>query len=233
MALIRRSLSNLTRIPGTTSLSVVSGGLNIKPTTSGPLEPFKVTVGAGGSFVDSNIQVTGGRTDFSTFTPTQAQKNVLTPQNVIGDSYITVERVTSDFQTGAVNVEYSVKAPTISKPKAQPMSNKRVNASNAATLSKYLGRTVTAGEQLSIADVQRINTPGAALPSTGPSRGFTGGQGWGQAFPIDPAAFALAQKAVAASRIKSLAIKSGFQVKTAKGVNKNVSFTKVSIIRPK
>jgi hypothetical protein len=233
MALIRRSPSNVTRIPGTTSLSVVSGGLNVKPSTPGPIDPFKVTVGAGGSFVDSNIKVTG-RTDFSTYTPTQAQKNVLSPQNVIGGQYITVEKVNvTDFQSGAINVEYSVKPPTISKPQAQPMSNKVVTSSNAAVLSKYVGRTLTAGERLSIADVQRINTPGSALPNTGPSRGFTGGQGFGQVFPIDPAAFALAQKAVAASRIKGLAIKAGYQVKTAKGVSKNISFTNVSIIRPK
>lgn len=229
--LIRRSPRNLAGTPGLQpgqSLARApigqTGNVVLEKVESNyPLSNVSIDFGTG----SSNLSLPKVR-DTSEYTPTIAEKNVLSPQNVIGGQYVTVENIKSDFQTNEVLVSYSTGAPSApSKPKPQLMSNKVVTSSNAAVLSKYVGRTLAPGERLSVADVQRINTPGSAFPSTGPSRGFTGGQGYGQAFPINPALFNLAQQAVNQERIRSLALKSAFRVKLSNPLAAKVSFQQV------
>jgi hypothetical protein len=253
-SLIRRSPSNLSRPGGITSpisigpnipklSDIVSGaeqktaGLpaNVVPTPEilkpvaepqSALSGLEFTTGG----APSNFSFKSpGRTDFKNYTPTANEINVLSPQNIIGGQYITVQNVKSDFQTSEITVAYSVGRPaSTSKPKPEPMSNKVVTSSNAAAFSRLLGRQVTAGTRLSIADVQRINTPGAAYASTGPSRGFTGGQGYGQLFPVSDQAFAIAQAAVNQERLKSLALKAGMKVKVSDRDAARIKFTEVN-----
>jgi len=232
--LIRRSPRNLAGAPGLqpgqslVRAPIGQTGTVVVEKVQGnfPLSNVSIDYGTG----HSNLKLPSLR-DTSEYTPTTAEKNVLSPQNIIGGQYVTVENIKGDFQTNEVLVSYSTGAPSApAKPKPQPMSNKIVSSSNAGILSKYVGRTLTPGERLSVADVQRINTPGAALPNTGPSRGFTGGQGYGQAFPINPALFNLAKQAVNQERIKSLAFKSGLRVNLSNPTAAKVSFQQVKPI---
>lgn len=238
MALIRRSPSNLSKIPGTTSLSTVTGGLNIKQTT-GVLNQVTADFAAKGGNVNTNLQLPSIRNK-QVFEPTTAQKSVITPQQLIGGQIITVEKVTGDYQTGQINVEYSQKpVSSLGAQKQAPIVKTVANAGQATALSRLLGRTVQAGEGLTAADINRINTPGAAYASQGVSGGFTGGAGYGQLFPINEKEFELAQKAVDIQRVKSLAVKTGFSVSTSPDVKKQISFQAVmpstyasNIVRP-
>ena len=216
MALIRRSPSNLSKTPGTTTRSVVSGG---------GLDLAKISIGPGGGSLTTNLRPSAGRTIKQVFEPTN---KTLSPQNVIGGQYIQVDKVTGNFQTGEVNVQYST--PTFaSSVKKAPIVKTVSNVGQAASVSKLLGRTVQVGEGLTTADIAANNTPGVATPGVG--AGFKGGAGYGQAFPISDETMKLAQQAVDIQRIKQLGIKSAYSVKTAQGVNKNVSFTKVETVR--
>lgn len=235
-SLIRRSIVNISKTPGTGITSIVPSttGLTIPttpsaPSTPGPLDAVKASYFAAGGNVVTNLKLPVIR-DPQVYIPTEAQKRVLRPENVIGSDYITVEKVTGDYQTGQINVQYSTNTPKVAQTPAStgPIVKTVTSASQAATLSKYVGRTLKVGEGLTAADIRRINTPGAGLPQTGPSAGFTGGQGYGQLFPINEAEFKLAQQAVMISRVKSLAIKSGFTVATAAGVKKQISFNQVT-----
>ena len=252
-SLIRRSPSNISRTPGISGSSigpsipklsdVVSGaaqkteGLqaNVVPSpevlkpVSTPQSPLSgLTFNISGQPENFSFK-SPGRTDFQTYTPTANERNVLTPQNIIGGQYINVEKVSADFQTSAITVDYSVGRPASkSKPKPEPMTKTRASASNASALSRLLGRQVSAGEQLSVADVQRINTPGAAYASTGPSRGFTGGQGYGQLFPVTDEAMRIGMAAVAQQRMKSLAFKAGARVKVSDRNAATISFREVN-----
>lgn len=218
-ALIRRSPSNVTRQPGTTSGTVLSSGV---------LDLAKITIGKGGSTGTTNLKATAGRTNKQVFTPTQAQKNVITPQQVIGGNIITIEQVTGNYQTGQVNVQYSQKpVSALSVQKQSPIVKTVSNVGQAASVSKLLGRTVEVGEGLTAADVARINTPGAATGGVG--AGFKGGAGFGQVFPINEEIYKLAQQAVDISRIKTLATKAAYSVSTSASIGKSISFSGVSV----
>lgn len=228
-SLIRRTKSNLSRTPGIGSASITSAPVVTKGTIPvanltnvDVLSNATVQVLKGGGGAITSVPAAVGRQDTSVFIPTQAQKNVITPQQVIGGQVVQVEKVAvTNAQQGAITVEYSrptIKAPVVSAPVVKTVSN----ASQASALSKLLGRTVQAGEGLTQADVNRINTPGA-------STGFTGGLGFGQAFPVNQQAFQLGQAAVDRSRVLGLAVKSRYSVSLPGGGKQpsTITFKKV------
>jgi len=210
-SLIRRTKSNLSIRPGTSMSSVLSSPIkkNTIPLASltnvSVVNRSQTTVapGAGGGGI--TIPTAIAREDTSVFVPTQAQKSVITPQQVISGQVVQIERVSvTNAQEGLISVEYSTptpKAPTITAPIVRTVTS----SSQATALSNILGRNIQTGQGLTQADVRRINAPRA-------STGFTGGRGFGQAFPVNEQLFKLGQAAVSQSRAFSLALKAGFSV---------------------
>jgi hypothetical protein len=211
-SLIRRTKSNLSRTPGIGSTSITSAPVLQKGTIAlasltnvDILSGTTVDIFGGGGGALSSVPVAVGRQDKEVFIPTQAQKNVITPQQVIGGQIVQVEKVSvTNAQQGSISVEYS--RPTLkTQPVSAPIVKTVSNVAQASAISNILGRTVQAGQGLTQADVAKINAPRA-------STGFSGGMGFGQAFPVDQQAFQLGQAAVDRSRVTSLAIKSRYSV---------------------
>lgn len=227
-ALIRRTRSNLSVTPGTSMSSVVSSPIkkNIIPLASvigaDIVSGATLSVFKGGGGGTTSVPTAVLREDTSVFVPTQAQKNVITPQQVINGQVIQIEKVSvTNAQEGIINVEYSTptlgKASTVSAPIVKTVSN----VGQAGSLSKILGRTVEVGEGLTQADITKINTPRA-------STGFSGGMGYGQAFPVNEEIFKLGQAAVNKSRLFGLAVKAAYSVSLPGGgtQQRSLTFTK-------
>jgi hypothetical protein len=230
-SLIRRTKSNQTVTPGTGLGSVTPSPIVNRSTIplaqiagKDILSGANFTVAKGGGYGLTSIPTAILREDTSVFIPTQAQKNVITPQQVIGGQIVQVEKVSvTNAQEGSISVEYSTLKPKAQKTVSAPIVKTVSNPSQASAISKILGRTVQSGQGLTKADVARINTPRA-------STGFSGGMGFGQAFPVNQQAFQLAQAAVDRTRAFGLALKAGYSVSLPGGgqQSRSISFKKLN-----